>query len=174
MAGWQFIRFQFIFPLILLVLFLVDGNLAASLGFLMKEPFHTIPMLTFTWLFYAIQFGAYKSLPYYVYVVIFGVLFDIFYTGILGTYTIAFLLGTLVMEKIRPFFDEKMMSGLLLLLIGQVVYLIVTFLSGYLIGSANLSILSFFVYLLLPTVFLNLVVAAIFYYPAWSLLQRIV
>ncbi|MBS9336278.1 rod shape-determining protein MreD [Fructobacillus papyrifericola] len=174
MAGWQFIRFQFIFPIILLILFLVDGNLAASLGFLMKEPIHAMPMLTFTWLFYAIQFGVQKEIPYYSYVVIFGVLFDIFYTGILGTYTVAFLLATIVMDRLRPYFDERMMSGLLLLLIGQIVYLLVTFVAGQLIGSANLSILSFVVYLVLPTAAFNLIMAAIFYFPAWSLFQRLV
>ncbi|MCK8617316.1 rod shape-determining protein MreD [Fructobacillus sp. M158] len=173
MAGWQFIRLQIIFPLILLILFLVDGNLASSLGLLMQAPIHAIPMLTFTWLFYAVQFGIQKEIPYYTYVVIFGVLFDIFYTGILGTYTLAFLLATIVMDRLRPYFDERMMSGLLLLLIGQIVYLLVTFVAGQLIGSANLSMLFFVVYLVLPTMLFNLVTAAIFYFPSWSLFQRL-
>ncbi|MBS9334427.1 rod shape-determining protein MreD [Fructobacillus sp. M1-13] len=173
MAGWQLIRFQFIFPLILLVLFLMDGNLAASLGFLMKEPIHAMPMMTFTWLFYAIQFGVEKKLPYYTYVVLFGILFDVFYTGILGTYTLAFLVGTFAMEKLRPYFDERMMSGLLLLLIGLMIYLFVTYVAGQLIGAANLSLLAFIVYLFMPTALFNLVVAAIFYYPAWGLFQRL-
>lgn len=173
MAGWQFLRLQFIFPVVLLVLFLVDGNLAVSLGLLMKEPIHAIPMLTFTWLFYAIQFGVIDRLPFYVYVVVFGVLFDIFYTGILGTYTLAFLLGTIVMEKLRPFFDERLMSGLLLLLIGQLVYLLVTLFAGIMIGADNLTLLPFFVYLVLPTILFNLVLATIFYFPSWSLFQRL-
>lgn len=173
MASWQFIRLQFIFPLVLLILFLVDGNLASSLGFLMKEPIHAIPMLTFTWLFYAIQFGIVKQIPFYGYVVFFGILFDIFYTGILGTYTLAFLFGTVIMERLRPYFDERMMSGLLLLLIGQIVYLVVTLFAGIIIGSDNLSLLPFFVYLVLPTVLFNLLIAAIFYFPVWSIFQHL-
>ncbi|GAP02814.1 cell shape determining protein MreD [Fructobacillus pseudoficulneus] len=174
MAGWQFIRLQIIYPLILLVLFFVDGNLMSSFGsFLLHPPVHIIPMLTLIWLFYGVQFEIADHLPFYFYVVGIGVLFDIYYTEILGTYTVAFLAATILMQKLRPYFDERIMSGLLLLLLGLLTYLLVTYVAGSIINIANLSLLPFIIKDVLPTAFLNLVIAALAYYPSWSLFQRL-
>ncbi|MCO0832283.1 rod shape-determining protein MreD [Fructobacillus sp. W13] len=174
MSSWQFFRLNIIFPLIMVLLFLLDGNLTASLGnFLMRGSLHAVPMLTLIWFFYAIQFGVMDKMPFYAYVVTIGVLYDIFYTGILGTYTVAFLAGTFVMERLQPYFDSRMMSGLLLFLIGMLVYLAATYFAGKIIGVAHVSHLAFFIFLLLPTSVFNLILAALFYYPSWSLLQRL-
>ncbi|MBS9338316.1 rod shape-determining protein MreD [Fructobacillus sp. M2-14] len=174
MASWQFFRLNIAFPLILVLLFLLDGNLMASLGnFLLRGSLHAVPMLTLIWFFYAIQFGVMDKMPFYVYVVIIGVLYDIFYTGIFGTYTLSFLGACFVMERLQPYFDSRMMSGLLLFLIGMLVYLAATYFAGKIIGVGHESHLAFFIFLLLPTSVLNLVLAAIFYYPGWSLLQRL-
>jgi len=58
-----------------------------------------------------------------------------------------------------------------LLLIGLVTYLLITYMAGFIIGIANVSLVSFFLYEVLPTLALNLTIAALGYYPVWSLFQ---
>ncbi|CAK1233857.1 Cell shape-determining protein MreD (MreD) [Fructobacillus cardui] len=175
MTGWQFIRFRIVYPLILILLFFIDGNIMSSFGvFLLHSPFHIIPTLTLIWFFYAIQFEATSFVPYYFYVVVFGLLFDVYYTGIIGTYTVAFLAATILMDKLRPYFDERLMSGMLLLLVGLLTYLVVTYFAGSMINIANLSLFSFIIQDVFPTAALNLVLAALGYYPTWSLYQRLI
>ncbi|GAP00005.1 rod shape-determining protein MreD [Fructobacillus ficulneus] len=175
MASWRFVRIKIVYPIVLVLLFLIDGNLMSSFGtLLLHPPFHIVPTLTLIWLFYGIQFEVADHVPFYFYVIGIGLLFDIYYTGILGTYTVAFLGAAVVMLKLRPFFDERLMSGLLLLLIGITVYFVVTYLAGSLINISNLSLIPFLVKELLPTAVMNLIIAAIGYYPVWSWYQRLI
>lgn len=172
MALWQIFRFRVIYPIVLFLFLFIDGNLKSSLSPILTHfPFNVLPMLTLIWLFYAIQFETAMKVSYWVYVAVIGILFDIYYTGIFGTYTVAFLASTVVMFQLRSFFDERLMSGLLLFLIGSTVYLLVTYMAGFIINIANLSFVTFMVYEFLPTVLLNLIIAALGYYPTWSLFQ---
>lgn len=172
MAFWQFTRLKFVYPVILLILFFLDGTLMSALGgYFTHFPFHILPMLTFVWLFFGIQFKVYQDIPFWWYVLLIGVMFDAYYTGIFGTYIIAFLLGTLMMKQLHYWLDERIIAGLLLLLIGIVVYLIITYFAGFIIGIANISLLNFLIYQLVPTVILNVFIGAIFYYPTWSFFQ---
>jgi len=52
-----------------------------------------------------------------------------------------------------------------------VTYLLITYMAGFIIGIANVSLVSFFLYEVLPTLALNLTIAALGYYPVWSLFQ---
>ncbi|CAH1856394.1 rod shape-determining protein MreD [Convivina intestini] len=172
MAFWQLIRFRVIYPLVLFLLLFLDGNLMSSLGGILNHfPFHILPLLTLIWLFYAIEFEVTNRIAFWVYVVLIGLLFDIYYTGILGSYTIAFLAACVVMDRLRPYFDERLMSGLLLCLIGLIIYLLVTYAAGFIINIADVSLGRFLLYELVPTVVLNIIIAALGYYPAWSLFQ---
>lgn len=100
-----------------------------------------------------------------------GILFDMYYTGIFGTYTFAFIAAVAVMKQLHKVLDERLVSGLLLYLAGLLIYLLISYVSGFVTGIANVSILSFLLYEVLPTVILNLVFAAASYYPVWSLFQ---
>ncbi|MDF7636653.1 rod shape-determining protein MreD [Leuconostocaceae bacterium ESL0958] len=173
MFSWQFSRLTILYPLILFLLFFLDGNVMAALTpLLLGGSFHILPLGTLIWFFYAIQFELTKDMPFTVYVILIGLFFDIYYTGIVGTYTVAFLVATLLMRAVRPYFDERLLSALLLFLIGLGAYLGLSYFFSAVVGMTSLTISQFVYLVALPTAVLNLLLAAVFYYPAWSLLQR--
>ena len=75
------------------------------------------------------------------------------------------------MKQLHRVLDERLLSGLFLYLAGLVVYLFISYLAGFIIGLANISLLTFLMYEVLPTVFLNVGLAAVVYYPIWSFFQ---
>lgn len=172
MAFWQLTRLRVVFPILLLLFLFVDGDLMAAMGGLFTAfPWHVLPTLTLIWLFYAVQFNAEKEVPIWLYAAIIGVLFDMYYTGIFGTYTVAFLGAVAAMKQLHTYLDERLLSGMTLFLIGLVTYLVITYAAGFIIGIANVGVVSFLLYEVLPTLVLNLVITALGYYPVWSLFQ---
>ena len=119
MAFWQLTRLRVVFPVLLLFFLFVDGDLMAAMGGIFTAfPWHVLPVLTLIWLFYAIQFDAENEVPIWLYTIIIGVLFDMYYTGIFGTYTVAFLGAVGAMKQLHAYLDERLLSGMTLLLIG--------------------------------------------------------
>ncbi|WP_273709734.1 rod shape-determining protein MreD [Leuconostoc mesenteroides] len=172
MAFWQLTRLRVIYPVLLFLILFVDGTFMSSMGGVFTQfPWHILPTLTLGWLFLGVQFDVENELPLWFYVVVIGILFDMYYTGIFGTYTFAFIAAVAVMKQLHKVLDERLVSGLLLYLAGLLIYLLISYVSGFVTGIANVSILSFSLYEVLPTVILNLVFAAVSYYPVWSLFQ---
>jgi rod shape-determining protein MreD len=93
--------------------------------------------------FLGVQFDVENELPLWFYVVVIGILFDMYYTGIFGTYTFAFIAAVAVMKQLHKVLDERLVSGLLLYLAGLLIYLLISYVSGFVTGIANVSILSF-------------------------------
>ncbi|MEX0381094.1 rod shape-determining protein MreD [Leuconostoc sp. MS02] len=172
MAFWQLTRLRVVYPIILLFLLFADGSLMAGMsGIFTAFPWYILPTLTLVWLFYAVQFDAGKDMPFWLYVVLIGILFDMYYTGIFGTYTLAFVAAVAAMKQLHKILDERLLSGISIFLIGLIVYLMVTYVAGFIIGISNVSLVTFLAFEVLPTAALNVIVAAICYYPTWSLFQ---
>ncbi|CAM3083098.1 rod shape-determining protein MreD [Leuconostoc rapi] len=172
MAFWQLTRLRVVYPVVLVFLLFVDGSLMAGMGGIFTAfPWYILPTLTLGWLFYAVQFEVEPDVPLWLYVIVIGVLFDMYYTGIFGTYTLAFAVAVAVMKQCHKVLDERLLSGLSVFLIGLVSFLVVTYVAGFIIGIANVSLTTFFMFEVLPTVILNTVIVALCYYPTLSLFQ---
>ena len=172
MAFWQLTRLRVVYPALLFFLLFVDGSLMAGMGGILTAfPWYILPTLTMVWLFYAVQFEVDKDMPFWLYVILIGILFDMYYTGIFGTYTLAFIVAVAVMKQLHKILDERLLSGISIFLIGLIVYLVVTYGAGFIIGIANVSLVTFFAFEVLPTAVLNIIVVTICYYPTWSLFQ---
>jgi len=172
MAFWQLTRLRVIYPVLLILTLFIDGTLMSGLGGILTHfPWHVLPTLTLGWAFLGVQFDVDNDLPLWFYVALVGILFDMYYTGIFGTYTCAFLAAVGVMKQLHRILDERLLSGLFLYLAGLVVYLFITYFAGFIIGLANISLLTFLMYEVLPTVCLNVGLAAVVYYPIWSFFQ---
>ena len=155
MAFWQITRLRVVYPVLLVLLLFVDGALMAGMGGIFTAfPWHVLPVTTLIWLFYGVQFDV-----------------DMYYTGIFGTYTVAFVAATALMKQLKRVLDERLLSGATIFLIGLVVYLLITYFAGFVIGIANVSVATFLLYEVLPTVILNTIIATVGYYPVWSLFQ---
>ena len=172
MAFWQITRLRVVYPVLLVLLLFVDGALMAGMGGIFTAfPWHVLPVTTLIWLFYGVQFDVEADLPFWLYTVLVGILFDMYYTGIFGTYTVAFVTATALMKQLKRVLDERLLSGATIFLIGLVVYLLITYFAGFVIGIANVSVATFLLYEVLPTVILNTIIATVGYYPVWSLFQ---
>ncbi|MGY3741989.1 rod shape-determining protein MreD [Leuconostoc inhae] len=172
MAFWQLTRLRVVYPVFLFFLLFVDGSVMAGMGGMLTAfPWHILPALTLVWLFYAVQFEVDNDMPFWLYVILIGILFDMYYTGIFGTYTLAFISAVAVMKQLHKILDERLLSGISIFLVGLIVYLIVTYVSGFIIGIANVSLVTFLAFEVLPTAILNIVLVTICYYPTWSLFQ---
>lgn len=172
MAFWQLTRLRVVYPVVLVFLLFVDGSIMASMsGIFTVFPWYVLPTLTLSWLFYGVQFDADKDMPFWVYVLLIGVLFDMYYTGIFGTYTLAFGAAVAVMKQLHKILDERLLSGISVYFLGIVVYLVVAYVAGFIIGIANISLTHFFLFEMLPTITLNTVILAVCYYPILSLFQ---
>ncbi|MCT4387366.1 rod shape-determining protein MreD [Leuconostoc pseudomesenteroides] len=172
MAFWQLTRLRVIYPVLLILTLFIDGTLMSGLGGILTHfPWHVLPTLTLGWAFLGVQFDVDNELPLWFYVALVGILFDMYYTGIFGTYTCAFLAAVGVMKQLHRILDERLLSGLFLYLAGLMVYLFITYFAGFIIGLANISLLTFLMYEVLPTVCLNVGLAAVVYYPIWSFFQ---
>lgn len=172
MAFWQLTRLRVIYPILLILTLFIDGTLMSGLGGILTHfSWHVLPTLTLGWAFLGVQFDVDNDLPLWFYVALVGILFDMYYTGIFGTYTCAFLAAVGVMKQLHRILDERLLSGLFLYLAGLVVYLFITYFAGFIIGLANISLLTFLMYEVLPTVCLNVGLAAVVYYPIWSFFQ---
>lgn len=169
MAFWQLTRIRVVYPVILFFLLFVDGAVMSGMGaFFTAFPWHVLPSATLIWLFYGVQFDVDKDMPFWIYVTLTGILFDAYYTGIFGTYTVAFLIATMVMKQAKNILDERLLSGLTMFLFGSLTFLVITYFAGYIIGIANVSIVTFLLFEVLPTVALNAFFAVIGYFPVWS------
>lgn len=172
MAFWQLTRLRVVYPVFLFFLLFVDGSVMAGMGGMLTAfPWHILPALTLVWLFYAVQFEVDNDMPFWLYVILIGILFDMYYTGIFGTYTLAFISAVAVMKQLHKILDERLLSGISIFLVGLIVYLIVTYVSGFIIDIANVSLVTFLAFEVLPTAILNIVLVTICYYPTWSLFQ---
>lgn len=172
MAFWQLTRLRVIYPVLFVLTLFIDGTLMSGLGGILTHfPWHVLPTLTLGWAFLGVQFDVDNELSLWFYVTLVGILFDMYYTGIFGTYTCAFLVAVAVMKQLHRVLDERLLSGLFLYLAGLVVYLFISYLAGFIIGLANISLLTFLMYEVLPTVFLNVGLAAVVHYPIWSFFQ---
>lgn len=172
MAFWQLTRLRVVYPIVLLFLLFVDGSLMSGMGGIFTAfPWHILPVLTLGWLFHAVQFDAETDMPFWLYVILIGVLFDMYYTGIFGTYTLAFVSSVAVMMQLHKVLDERLLSGLFMFLVGLIVYLLVTYVAGFITGVSSVGLTAFMLFEVMPTVILNVMIAAVGYYPVWSLFQ---
>jgi len=118
MAFWQLTRLRVVYPVFLFFWLFVDGSVMAGMGGMLTAfPWHILPALTLVWLFYAVQFEVDNDMPFWLYVILIGILFDMYYTGIFGTYTLAFISAVAVMKQLHKILDERLLSGISIFLV---------------------------------------------------------
>lgn len=100
-----------------------------------------------------------------IYGFVFGLLFDTFYTGILGIYLFLFPLTAYIIVKIMKIVQNNIFTVSFFSLIGVVFLEVVVYEIYNIIGVTTMSFSSFFSIRLIPTLFLNAVFTVIAAYP---------
>lgn len=100
-----------------------------------------------------------------------GLFYDLFYTGVIGQYTvilpIAYLLTRYLLSYFEPKFIYRLADFVLVVLIAQVILYALTLL----FTIQEQSLFSFLGNVLAPTILFNIILFAIFYWPSQKLLD---
>jgi rod shape-determining protein MreD len=107
--------------------------------------------------------------PMQLYAVLFGLLFDSYYSGILGVYAVAFAVIVYFVKKMQRFLAENVFVLALLFIVAIV--MVDSFVFGFysLMDITQLDFSAFASERLGPTIVLNIVLFIVIYYPLFKL-----
>ncbi|MFZ2785756.1 MAG: rod shape-determining protein MreD [Trichococcus flocculiformis] len=155
-------------PVVLYVLLILDGFLINAFpGQFVSEEYILVPHLA---LFGFVLFSYYfPKQPMQLYAVLFGLLFDSYYSGILGVYAVAFSVIVYFVKKMQKYLTENVFVLALLFILAIV--MVDSFVFGFysLIDITQLDFSAFASERLGPTIVLNIVLFIVFYYPLLKL-----
>ena len=169
----QSAKLKIVFPVVLFITFFLDGalNQIFSSTFF-QYPYSMICNLTLMWFVMGIFFEGQSQIKFTMWSFIVGILFDWFYTGIFGINTFIIPVMVMLVREIRPFMRSTFLTLLGADLFALVVYNTLFFMAFKIIKMANVSILFFIGYSLLPTILLNLSIFVVLYYPVKTIFRR--
>ena len=155
-------------PVVLYVLLILDGFLINAFpGQFVSEEYILVPHLS---LFGFVLFSYYfPKQPMQLYAVLFGLLFDSYYSGILGVYAVAFAVIVYFVKKMQRFLAENVFVLALLFIVAIV--MVDSFVFGFysLMDITQLDFSAFASERLGPTIVLNIVLFIVIYYPEFKL-----
>ena len=157
-------KMRYIFPLGLILAVFLDGTLSHIWSGWMFTPTTSIECRTvFLWLFMAICFGNVEHMVPWA--LIAGLIYDMYYTGIIGIFIFLFPLMVYITRWIVQFFEPSFIVLLLIYLIDITILVTLTYSANLLIGQTSVSAVTFIGRTLGPTLAFNLALFVILYYP---------
>ncbi|MBM7543735.1 rod shape-determining protein MreD [Periweissella beninensis] len=164
--GGYHTKLKWIFPIMLFLLLFLDGAIYANMaGILTKNSSHTLPMFVALWLIYAITYELDEYLPIYLWTLVAGIIYDVFYFGVIGGYTVGFLILVWVCQKLRIYLSESLLSVLMITILGLTSLQLFTYLAANIAGLSIMTVPMFVLHTFTPTLALNVVMAVIMYVP---------
>ena len=155
-------------PVVLYVLLILDGFLIKAFpGQFVSEEYILVPHLAVCGF---VLFSYYfPKQPMQLYAVLFGLLFDSYYSGILGVYAVAFAVIVYFVKKMQRFLAENVFVLALLFIVAIV--MVDSFVFGFysLMDITQLDFSAFASERLGPTIVLNIVLFIVIYYPLFKL-----
>ncbi|MFT9266138.1 rod shape-determining protein MreD [Oenococcus sp.] len=166
----RFFRPAIVYPVILIVLIFVDGSLMAAFSGLLSFANWTIlPNLTFIGIFYTIHFRSDRHFHFWWWLVLLGLLFDLYYTQSIGSYLTAYLLSAYTVFLLDPHIPYRILSSFWTVATGLLVFYSLIYITGILTGEVNISLVNYLIFTVFPTIFINSLIEMIFYRPVESL-----
>ncbi len=166
-AMLKYIHTTWLHAILVLVAVYLDGGIALQLaGVLFKLPTAASSFLCILVILMPILSGTVNQVRMrWGYVIAFagGLVFDIFYTGIIGIAMIGFPLTFWVAANIQRYFPNTMFWAMATWFLSLCTYLTYDYLAFGLINLANLAPASFVVFHLFPTLLINLILFLLCY-----------
>jgi len=151
-------------PIILFLLLMLDGFLLNVFARqFLNESYTLVPHLV---LLGFVLFSFYfPKQPMQVYAILFGLLYDSYYTGILGVYIVAFSVVVYLIKSVQKHLSENVFVLVLLFFLGIV--LVDSFVYGFysVVGITQMDFSTFSSVRLGPTLVLNAFLFIVVYYP---------
>lgn len=156
---------RFIFPLILFVVVVLEGVALELLPYqLLMGSYTIVPHWLFITLVYIAIFYDRNDTYYAVlYALIFGLLIDVVYTGILGVYMISYALVIYIVRGLKKMLQGNFYVLLLLAAFGIAIAEISIYTIFTVIGLADMPLETYLINRLVPTILLNLLFLIVIY-----------
>ena len=152
-----------IFPIIMVILsFLLDGILSNFFPFMMNDLSLFTPYFTLVSIVNLYPFFKKNGKNYYILIGITGFLYDLFYTNLLLTHTIFFLIIGLVVSSIYKKMELNLLTNLLLITFIVVFYQTIFALCLFLFNVFPITINNVF-YLISHSLLLNIIYGEVLY-----------
>lgn len=157
-------RMRYFFPLGLFIALFLDGALSQVFAGAMFTPTLAIESrLVLLWIVMAVCFGKIDHII--LWTVFAGLVFDLYYTGIIGAFVVIMPLIVYLTKLMYRFFTPSFIVVLLIYLIDITVATVVFYWINLLIGFTNVSMAGFIGLSLGSTLVYNLAVFVLLYFP---------
>lgn len=171
-------RLRYIFPLGLFISLFLDGSLSnvwAKLFF--SYPYSMMSELVLLWLVLSYYFEEDIEIPLIPFAALAGIVFDVYFTGILGLDIFLFPLIVELTKILSRYFSQSFLTIIMIFFIDIVAFVTLTYWAYSLVGITHMNLGDYLVYTLAPTLALNLVYFVILYWPiqaiyTWALTKK--
>nr|WP_283096070.1 rod shape-determining protein MreD [Apilactobacillus xinyiensis] len=163
--------FKYVFPIGMLISIFLDGSIFFIFGASLS--FHAVPNLSFLWIFLTMFFINDDEIHYELWAMLAGIIIDIFYMGFLGVYTFIFPLAIYFSRWIYKHLPLNIISAFLIYFIDITMIYSLSLLANRLESLTNMSWSFYLVYVLGPTLVINLAFLIILYIPLQSLFDKL-
>ncbi|CAM3027936.1 rod shape-determining protein MreD [Lactiplantibacillus plajomi] len=162
----RYSRLKIIFPIGLFVALFLDGSLSnVFAGRLFTYPYTSVLHLVLLWLVFAVFLDDRDDLATGIWAAFVGLVFDWYYTGIIGVYLISLPLIVYLCRQVKPWLDLNFLTLLMVYIINLTIVEAFAYTWYSLCDVVNSGLADFAVYTLGPTIALNLAIFVILYYP---------
>jgi rod shape-determining protein MreD len=171
----KYIRTSWLHLVLVYLAVLLDGAIALNAApVLFKIPMSASPFLTLIVLLMPVVAGVRSQMSDIImYGAAFaaGLLFDLFYNGVLGIAMIGFPITVLIATLVQKYFQPSFWSGMATWFVALSVYLIFDYMAFGVINLASLTIPGFIMFHLFPSLLINLLLYIIVYAPLTKLYE---
>jgi len=152
-------------PLIVFVLLVLEGVALELLphslvsGDLLIVPHWVLIYLIFIAIFYDVKNTSYSV----IYAVVFGLLIDSVYVGVLGVYMFSYGISVYIIKRMTRFLQENVFTAMLLGVVGMIIAEFLINITFLVVGIVDFTCKTYFVYRFFLTLFANLLFIIILY-----------
>ncbi|KIS04205.1 rod shape-determining protein MreD [Paucilactobacillus wasatchensis] len=166
-------RLRYVFPIGLFIAFFLDGSISKVFsGWLFSYPYSMVSHLIVLWLVLAYFFEEDTKIPLVSFAAVAGLIFDLYYSGIIGLFMFLFPLIILLTQALAKYFTPTFLTVIMFFFIDITCLELLNYFAYSLIGLINSNFGDFLVYVLAPTLALNLIYLVVLYFPIHSLFAR--
>ncbi|MCM0598831.1 rod shape-determining protein MreD [Periweissella fabalis] len=167
-------KLKWIFAVITFFLLFFDGALFANMaGFLTKGQYHIMPMLLVIWFVYAVLFELDLDLPIYAWTLLAGLIYDFFYFGVIGGFTVGLPIMVWVSKQLRFYLSDSIVSLCMIIILSITALQIFTYVAAFIAGLDVGNAANYVVHTFAPSLALNVIVAIILYLPFRQLFRKL-
>ncbi|MGX7419425.1 rod shape-determining protein MreD [Carnobacterium gallinarum] len=163
---------SFLPPILLLVFFLIDGVLAALFSKTFYDGNYILVPRLIVIIFVLMSFYLPRN-KVLVYAIVFGLLYDSYYSGILGVYVALFPIIVYITEKLKKVLNPNPLVVGMMLIINVSIIETVLYFFYQVLGVNTMDFNAFLAERMGPTLLLNSVIFIFLYYPLKKLISKL-